>query len=286
MVIDQLLSEGIKSLQDKEYTNPQLEVRLILSRLMDVDKSYLYAYGDKEVSHDLVRRFRKMIQKRTEGYPLQYLLGTQEFMGMELEVSEGVLIPRGDTEILVDHLRKHIEKTFDGGEFTLLDIGVGSGAISLAIAKLFPNARVYGVDLYEKPIQVANRNRERLGLENVDYYLGDLFSPFLGEEWRDFFDIIVSNPPYIPEADREGLQVEVGRYEPETALFAGEDGLDFYRRITAQAKGYLRAKGLLAYEIGHDQGREVADILRKQGFNQIEIIDDFENRNRVVTGRA
>ena len=286
MVIDQLLAEGIKSLENIEYTNPQLEVRLILSRLMGVDKSYLYAYGNMEVPEDLVHDFRDTILRRTQGYPLQYLLGTQEFMGMELEVSEGVLIPRGDTEILVQLLLDHIEESFGDDEFTLLDIGVGSGAISLAIGRLCPNAKVYGVDLYQKPLQVANRNKERLGLQNVEYYRGDLFSPFEGGQWRGYFDIIVSNPPYIPEVDRDGLQVEVGRYEPETALFAGEDGLDFYRRITAKAREYLRDKGLLAYEIGHDQGVYVADILRNEGFSDIKVTDDLENRNRVVTGRA
>ena len=286
MVVDQLLAEGIKSLQNRQYTNPQLEVRLILSRLMGVDKSYLYAYGDKELPEDLVRRFRDLILKRTEGYPLQYLLGTQEFMGMDLEVSEGVLIPRGDTEILVEYLLDHIDESIGDREFTVLDIGIGSGAISLAIAKFCPNSKVYGVDLYDEPLQVANRNKENLGLHNVEYYRGDLFSPFEGDEWSGYFDIIVSNPPYIPEGERGGLQVEVGRYEPETSLFAGEDGLDFYRRITAQAKRYLKDNGLLAYEIGHDQGKDVADLLRREGFNEVQVIDDFESRNRVVTGRA
>ena len=286
MVIDQLLREGIGSLQNIEFTNPQLEARLILSRLMDVDKSYLYAHGDETLPEDLVQTFRDLVRKRAEGYPLQYLMGSQEFMGMDLEVSEGVLIPRGDTELLVHQLLDHIEKEIGDVEFSLLDIGIGSGAISLAIAKHCPKSKVYGVDLYQKPLQVANRNKEKLGLHNVEYFRGDLFSPFAGDKWKGYFDIIVSNPPYIPEGERGGLQVEVARYEPETALFAGEDGLDFYRRITSQARGYLKENGLLAYEVGHDQGPGVADLMRKEGFHQVQVIDDLEKRNRVVTGRA
>jgi len=286
VVINQLLNEGIESLCNKQYTNPQLEVRLILSRLLEVDKSYLYAYGDKEVPEEIIQLFRSWIQKRVAGYPLQYLLGTQEFMGMEFEVSEGVLIPRGDTEILVEYLLDYIRENFGDHEFTLLDIGIGSGAISLAIAKFCPNAKVYGVDFYDKPLAVAKRNLERLGLDNVSYFKGDLFSPFESGQWREYFNIVVSNPPYIPESDKKGLQSEVGEFEPESALFGGEDGLDFYRRITQESIGYLKKNGLLAYEIGYDQGDAVANIMIKEGFGDVIVMDDLENRNRVVVGKA
>ncbi|WP_422485110.1 peptide chain release factor N(5)-glutamine methyltransferase [Gudongella sp. DL1XJH-153] len=286
MVIDQLLNEGIENLRNIQYSNPQLEVRLILSRLLEVDKSYLYAYGDREVSEQIIQEFRSWIQKRVAGYPLQYLLGTQEFMGMELEVSEGVLIPRGDTEILVEYLLDYIRENFGDDEFTLLDIGIGSGAISLAIAKLCPKSKVYGVDFYDKPLALAKRNMERLGLHNATYFKGDLFSPFEGEHWSEYFNIVVSNPPYIPEGDKKELQSEVGGFEPETALFGGKDGLDFYRRITQESKGYLKKRGLLAYEIGHDQGDAVSEIMRKEGFGDVIVKDDLESRNRVVAGKA
>ncbi|MGM0396013.1 MAG: peptide chain release factor N(5)-glutamine methyltransferase [Bacillota bacterium] len=286
MVVDQLLKEGVESLLENKHTNPQLEVRLILSRLMEVDKSYLYAYGDREVPEEIAQEFRNWIQWRKNGYPLQYLLGTQEFMGMELEVCEGVLIPRGDTEILVEYLLEYIKRTFGDREFRLLDIGVGTGAISLAIAKFYPNGKIYGVDLYDKPVQIAEKNRKTLGINNVIYYRGDMFEPFEGSEWKGSFDIIVSNPPYIPEGEKGSLQREVEEHEPGTALFGGEDGLDFYRRITRESREYLLKKGLLAYETGHDQGDAVAEIMRKEGFTDILVIDDLENRNRVVVGKA
>lgn len=284
MVINQLLAEGVNGLHNIKYTNPQLEVRLILSKLMDVDKSYLYAYGDKCVSEEIVLEFRSWIQKRKDGYPLQYLLGVQEFMGLELEVSEGVLIPRGDTENLVYYLIDYIEANYFDKEFTLLDIGIGTGAISLALAKEFPKGKIYGVDLYDKPFQIAEKNRQKHGLDNVIYYKGDLFSPFAENKWKGFFNIIVSNPPYIPEGERKNLQREVAEFEPDTAIFAGDDGLEFYRRIAVDSKIYLKEKGLLAFEIGHDQGQEISNILRKEGFQEIVTLQDLEERNRVVAG--
>lgn len=284
MVINQLLAEGVRDLQNIKYTNPQLEVRLILSKLMDVDKSYLYAHGDGTVPEEIVLKFRSWIKRRKGGYPLQYLLGVQEFMGLELEVSEGVLIPRGDTENLVYYLADYIEANYFDKEFTLLDIGIGTGAISLAIAKEFPKGKIYGVELHDKPFQIAERNRQKYSLDNTTYYKGNLFSPFSENKWKGFFNIIVSNPPYIPEGERKNLQREVSEFEPEAALFAGEDGLGFYRKIAVDSKMHLKEKGLLAFEIGHDQGQAVSDILRKEGFQEIVLLQDLEERDRVVAG--
>lgn len=282
MVIKDLLMEGIKVLELNPSINSQLEVRLILSKIMEVDKSYLYAYTDRSVDVNIANEFIEMVNRRSKGYPLQYLLGVQEFMGMEFLIKEGVLIPRGDTEVLVQYLIDYINKRFVSKEFSILDIGVGSGAISLAIANYCPNGNVFGVDINKEAIDLALQNMKRFGLNNVKYYYGDLFSPFI--KGKDKFDIIVSNPPYIPTSDRESLQVEVKDFEPETALFGGEDGLDFYRMISKKALDYLKDDSLLAYEVGFNQGKDVKDIMEKCGYESIEVIKDLEERDRVVVG--
>lgn len=281
MVIDELLKLGLEKLQKREYTNPTLEVRLILAKLLDVDKSYIYAYGNKEVSKDIVSTFLELIEKRAEGYPIQYLLGEKEFMGLDLYIEEGVLVPRSDTEILVEFIIDYINKNYKDIRIDVLDLCSGSGAISLSIAKYCPNTSVYGIDIGNIPIKVANINKERLGLTNVDFIKGDIFEP-LPEDKR--FSIIVSNPPYIPKEEIRSLQPEVGFFEPKLALDGGDDGLDFYRKISKEAKLYLNKKGLLAYEIGYNQANEVRDILIKEGYINIEIIKDLQGLDRVIVG--
>ncbi len=284
MVINNLLKLGLEKLQDMEFSNPQLEVRLILSKLMNVDKSYVYAFGDKEVSEDIANEFIKLIEKRATGYPLQYMLGHTEFMGLDFYVEEGVLIPRPDTEILVEYVLNHIKTKNDEKEIRVLDLGIGSGAISLSIANYAPNTYVYGVDIDDTPIKVSNINRERLGLKNVEFLKGDLFQPLEDSYFKNSFQIIASNPPYIPKKVILGLQTEVRDFEPRLALDGGEDGLDFYRLITSRAKEFLVDKGLLIYEIGHDQGFALKDILSDHGFKDIEILKDLQGLDRVVLG--
>lgn len=285
MVIDQLVREGARGLSENKYTNPQLESRLILSILMEVDKSYLYAHGSDEIPVEIQEKFRDWIRKRQDGYPLQYLIGSQEFMGMDFKVREGVLIPRADTEILVENIISYVKDRFGKSRFNLLDLGIGSGAISLSVAKYCPQGNIHGVDLYDVPLMVAEENRKNHGLANVKYHKGDLFSPFEDKEWEGYFDIIVSNPPYIPSGEMETLQKEVKDHEPHTALEGGEDGLGFYRRITKESVRYLKEGGLLIYETGHDQGEAIAEIMKSYGFTHVEVINDLENRNRVVRGR-
>lgn len=282
MVIKDLLMEGIKILEVNPNINSQLEVRLILSHLMEVDKSYLYAYIEKTVEESIKDEFLKLVNKRSLGYPLQYLIGVQEFMGLEFKVSQGVLIPRGDTEVLVEYLIDYIKEKYGDNKFSILDIGVGSGIISLAIGKYYPSGKVFGVDINKKAINLANENMKKFGLTNVIYKYGNLFSPF--EAGKDTFDIIVSNPPYIPTSDKNNLQIEVKDFEPENALFGGLDGLDFYRLISREALNFLKEDSLLAYEVGHNQGEDVKSIMEELGYSKIKVIKDLEERDRVVVG--
>ncbi len=283
MVINELLKKGLEILGSHEFSNPQLEVRLILSKLMDVDKSYIYAFGEKQVSDDIVKEFLKLIEKRSKGYPIQYILGNVEFMGLDFYVEEGVLVPRPDTEILVEYVIDYIKKKHQEEKVRVLDIGIGSGAISLSVANYATNALVFGVDIDDIPIKVSNINKERLGLENVEFIKGDLFQP-LEESFIKSFHIIASNPPYIAKDVILGLQTEVRDFEPRLALDGGQDGLDFYRSITARAKEFLVDNGLLIYEIGYDQGLEVKNLILDNGFKDVEILQDLQGLDRVVLG--
>lgn len=261
-----------------------LDSILVLCKLLNVDKSYIYTYGDKELSTDVVDNFLELMEKRASGYPIQYILGEKEFMGLDFYLEEGVLVPRGDTEVLVEYIIKYIEEEYGEKELNLLDIGIGSGAISLSIANYCKNSRVLGIDISRTALKVANINKKRFNLSNVDFHRGDLFHALEGLNMEGQFNIIVSNPPYISKKDIENLDVQVKDFEPRLALDGGEDGLDFYRKITLDSKDFLVDGGLLIYEIGYDQGDLVKEILKKEGFEEISIIKDLQGHDRVVMG--
>ena len=284
MVINELLAEGITYLKDLEYANPLFEARLILAKVLNVDKSYIYTYGDKEVSEDQSQEFLKLIKKRSTAYPIAYLLNEKQFMGLDLYIEEGVLIPRPDTEILVEYVLDYIKKHYNDKKINVLDIGIGSGAISLSVANYCPNVRVYGMDIGYKPIRVSNINKERLNLTNVSFHQGDLFHAIENLNLKNKCEIIISNPPYIRKEDIKSLQKDVQEFEPLLALDGGVDGLDFYRRITKEAKDYLAPGGLLVYEIGFDQGIELKNIMLQEAYSDIEIIKDLSGLDRVVAG--
>lgn len=284
MVISELLNKGVTLIEGKEYSDPILESILVLSTILNVDRTYVYTHLDKEVSQASQERFISIMEKRKAGHPLQYLLKEKQFMGLDFYVEEGVLIPRPETEIMVEYIIDYIEKNYGVKQVNVLDIGIGSGAISLSIAKYLENTRVYGIDIGYIPIKVANINKDRFGLENVEFYQGDLFEPLESAGVKEKFHIIISNPPYIKSKDIEKLQEEVRNFEPMLALDGGEDGLVFYRKITAQSKGYLKSKGMLIYEIGYDQGLDVKEILIEEGFKDISILKDYQGHDRVVLG--
>jgi len=268
----------------KKSQNSPLDSILVLSKLLDVDKSYIFTYGHREVGDNIVDTFIELMNKRAKGYPIQYILGGREFMGLEFHIEEGVLIPRPDTEVLVEKTIEYINKRFSDKFVNVLDLGCGSGAISLSVANYCKNAIVYGVDISSIGIKVANINKNKFGLNNVKFYKGDLFNALEGVDIKDGFQIIVSNPPYIPSNVIEGLQTEVKDFEPRLALDGGMDGLDFYRKITRESKSFLKDKGLLIYEIGYDQGKMVEEILISHDFKNTTILKDLQGLDRVVLG--
>lgn len=257
---------------------------LILSKLLNVDKSYIFTYGDREVADSIGEDFLRLTEKRESGYPLQYIVGTREFMALDFLVGDGVLIPRIDTETLVEYIIDYINEKHSGKKVDILDLGYGSGAISLSIAYYCKNANVYGIDISDHAYRLANKNKDRLALENVVFLKGDLFSALEEVEIEKKFDIIVSNPPYIESDSIDRLDIGVREYEPRLALDGGQDGLDFYREITSKAGNYLEANGLLIYEIGYKQAEDVKKIFIKNGLRDIYVIKDLSGNDRVVLG--
>lgn len=280
MAIKELLKKGTELLKQNPNSNPRLESQVILSKLLNVDKSFLYAHGDLQVEESLQDEYFLLIDKRKNGYPLQYLLGEVEFFGYNFKVREGVLIPRADTEILVSYIIDYINDN-NLMNYKLLEIGVGSGAIILSIAKNCPNGELIGVDISEEALKIAKENQDNLNVSNVTLLKSDLFEVFLNKPNKEEFDIIVSNPPYIDREEMKELQKEV-QYEPQIALFGGDDGLEYYKSISADARYFLKTGGLLAFEIGLKQGDKVRDILSNLGYRDVSIITDLEKRDRVV----
>lgn len=265
----------------------KIEIResiLILCKLLNVDKSYIFTYGDREVSDSIGKEFLKLTSKRQTGYPIQYILGEKEFMGIDFFLEDGVLIPREDTETLVKYVIDYVKNKYEKKRVYILDLGFGSGAISISLAYYLKNAYIYGVDISSDAYRIANVNKERLALENVKFLKGDLFKALEGDETPKLFDIIVSNPPYIESDTVDILDREVRDFEPRLALDGGSDGLFFYRKITSIAKDYLSQDGLLICEIGYNQRRTVKNMFESKGYRDINIIKDLSGNDRVVLG--
>lgn len=289
--IEELLNDGIKLLAKRDYNNPSLDMQLILMYLLKRDKIYLYTHKDELVDEDIVKKYYEMLEKRNSGYPLQYMLNSQEFMGLELYVEEGVLVPRPDTEILVEKLINiaKSDRFKDKKVVNILDIGTGSGAIAISLAYYIKNSQLSAVDISDTAIKVASINKERLGLENIQILKADLFdnnfSNFIKDKIIfDYFDIIVSNPPYIESDEIDKLQIEVAKYEPRLALDGGDSGLIYYEKIKELAENLIGENGILSVEIGHNQAEEVSRLFGEiKNVKNIEIDKDLYGHNRVVT---
>lgn len=281
MEINELIKIGVDKIKGRQYSNPVLEATLLLGKLMNVDKVYILTHGRDTVPEEIVEKYMEAIKKRSQGYPIQYIIKEKEFMGLNFYVEEGVLIPRADTEIIVEYILEYIDKIYPQEEIKVLDIGIGSGAIGLSIAYYKKNTFVYGVDISPEAIKIASINRDRFKLENVKLLESDLFDKINKEEK---FHIIVSNPPYIPTGDIDKLQEEVKNYEPRIALDGGKEGMAFYRRIIPESREYLEEEGLLIFEIGYDQGKQVEAIMEQEGFKAIKILKDLQGLDRAVLG--
>jgi len=263
-------------LADKGVENPRLEAEWLLCEALSLDRVGLYLNFDKPLSDAELASYKAMVVRRAKREPLQYILGTQEFMGLEFQVTPAVLIPRHDTEVLVTEAIKR-----GAGAASILDIGTGSGCVAIVLAKELPETEVSTVDISPDAITVARGNAEGNGAV-VHFFQGSLFEPFAGRR----FDMVVSNPPYIRKDELETLQPEVRGFEPMSALDGGTDGLDFYRAIVAGAPAHLNPGGWLLFEVGAGQAPDVLGLLQQGGFAaETFSAADPAGIERVVGGR-
>lgn len=270
--LEEALREGRQYLKKQGIIEYELDGWYLFSFHFQMNRaSYLLNLSLRIEEEDFIS-YMELIKRRGEKIPLQYITGNQEFMGLTFLVSEDVLIPRQDTEILVEEVLK-----ISSGK-DVLDVCTGSGCIILSLSKLGNIAKGMGVDISKKALMIANKNKENLKAE-VTFLESDLFKEVEGQ-----YDIIVSNPPYIKTEDIKGLMEEVKVHEPYLALDGKEDGLYFYKKIIEQLPAHLKSGGSIFFEIGYNQGEEVSALLRKAGFQSIEVIKDLAKLDRVVKG--
>lgn len=278
MTIKQILSKGMIMLKGSNVDSPKLKARLLLQYILKKPRQYLIVYDNEEVGKKEQWEYFVNIEKLANGVPLQHITHTQEFMKMDFYVDENVLIPRPDTEILVEEVIKIAQKI---NKPKILDLCTGSGAIAISIAKNIPDAEIYGIDISQKALDIAKKNAKELQV-NVKFIKSNLYSKL--DKMK--FDIIVSNPPYIKRRDINYLSEEV-RKEPNLALDGGIDGLDFYRKITEQSIDYLKLGSYLCYEIGFDQKDEVIDIINKQQqYSKTYCKKDLGGNDRVIIAQV
>ena len=252
----------------------ELDARLLLEEICGTDRNTLLVHGGREVTEEERAQYKEMLEKRSAHIPLQQIIGRQSFMGLDFYVDENVLIPRQDTELLVEEA---LQELHDG--MRILDLCTGSGCILLSLLKYSNDCEGIGADISEDALKVAERNRVQLGLENAAFVKSGLFEAVEGK-----FDMLVSNPPYICSDVIDTLMPEVREHEPRLALDGSADGLRFYRRILADCGAYLKPGGMLFFEIGYDQGEAVKRLMEENGFLEVEVKKDYGGLDRVVLG--
>lgn len=278
MTLNEAFRKGIGILNNAGNEAPAHDAGVLLCSAVHCDRAFLYAHGTNELDDALLNNYFLMLESRAAGMPLQYLTGVQEFMSLPFEVGQGVLVPRQDTELLVETaINLCGEREEPPG---ILDIGTGSGCIAVSLAYYLPECIVTAVDKMPDAIAIARRNALTNGVaDRIRFVKSNLFEEIAGEK----FDFIVSNPPYIRTDDIKDLQREVRCYEPIEALDGGIDGLYFYRHIIKEAPGFLKVGGTLAFETGYDQAADVAALMAGS-FWHLKIHKDLAGIDRVVTG--
>ena len=266
---------GCEKLVEAEVPEYELDARLLLEYVCGTDRNTLLVHPDLEVDVNQAETYASLIEKRSRRIPLQHLTGEQDFMGLRFRVSEHVLIPRQDTEILVEEAMKYLHEGM-----RVLDMCTGSGCTLLSLLHYSNDCTGVGVDVSEQALQVARENASLLTLEDrVKFVHSDLFDQVEGR-----FDLIVSNPPYIATEEIEKLMPEVRDHEPRLALDGTEDGLYFYRKIIEDSRDYLTPGGYLLFEIGYDQGLSVSELMRQAGYKEVTVYRDYAGLDRVVSG--
>lgn len=278
--IEELLNSGTSVLKENKIDTARLDAELLLGYIIGKERIYLITHKEELINKEEADKYYELIEKRRKRMPVKYILKECEFMGIDFYVEEGVLIPRGDTEILVDEVLKHINKE-DKKE--VCDLCCGSGAIGIALASLRENINVDLIDYYPIPEKVTLINIEKHNLnDRVKFIKSDLLDEPMIQNKK--YDILVSNPPYIEDSEIEKLMDDVQKYEPHTALKGGEDGLDFYKKIVEKSSMVLKKNGILAFEIGYNQGEAVKRLMEDSNYTNVKVVKDLAGLDRVVIG--
>jgi release factor glutamine methyltransferase len=277
--LGELLEWAVTELKAAGVDTPHLDARILLAEAVNLPTKDIYAHPEIIPSSEAIQQFYEWVRRRRHREPLPYIIGKKEFYGLSFEISSSVLIPRPETEVLVEtsiRLLKGVPNP------TIADIGVGSGAIALSLAYHLKDATIYCTEKSADALKIARRNAARLNVGHKVHFLeGDLLKPLTGKT----FDLIVSNPPYIPTTEIDTLQPEITKYEPRQALDGGPDGLLYYRIIVPQSPNYLKNGGWLAVEVGAGQATEVVSLFQIEGFKDIHTVADLAGIERVVVGR-
>lgn len=278
----ELVKQGQIKLFKAGINNADFDAWVLVEKICGISRTEYFVKMHDEVSEDIVTSYFEAIDKRITHYPLQYIVGEWEFMGMPFKVNENVLIPRQDTEILVEKALEIIGSEFEKikGKISVMDMCTGSGCIGISVAKKCQNTSVTCVDISKAALEVAKENGKLNGVKNISFIESDLFENVNGK-----FNVIISNPPYITSAEIKKLMPEVKDFEPHLALDGDSDGLKFYKLIINQSKEYLNENGYILFEIGCDQGEQVKKLLFEKGYTDIEVLKDLGGNDRVVIGK-
>ncbi len=279
MQITRLLKSASQQLENIS-DSPRLDVEVLLAHSLQKNRTYLATWSDKDLTQTQINTFNELLEKRQRGEPVAHITGTREFWSLDLMISKDTLIPRPETELMVELILQRYPQTHD---VNLLDLGTGSGAIALALAFERPNWNIIATDQSAAALNIARHNAERLKIKNIEFYAGNWFEAIEPHICNPQFDIIASNPPYIAAADPHLSMGDV-RFEPVSALASGADGLNDIRLICRQSSRYLKNKGMLIIEHGFDQKQKVSDIFTKSGFKNIEQIADLAHQPRLHIG--
>jgi release factor glutamine methyltransferase len=258
---------------------PLREAEILVTEVLGITRAVLYSHNP-DIGPDASAQIDAFAERRMKGEPMCYIIGHMEFMGLRMKVGSGVLIPRPETELMVEAAINEIGGRQPAPD--ILDLCTGGGCIAIALAKALPEAAVYGLDASETALSYAVENARHNEISNITFLKGDLFAP-LGKGQK--FDLIISNPPYIKSGDIGGLQIEIKAHEPIEALDGGEDGLDFYRRICAEAPAFIKDDGILMLEIGDGQAEDIRGLASGAGLKDIRFIKDYSGIERIFVGR-
>ncbi|HWP82685.1 MAG TPA: peptide chain release factor N(5)-glutamine methyltransferase [Bacteroidota bacterium] len=284
--VKDLMKVCIDLLTKKGIDEARLNVELLLAHALQVPRLYLYTNFDKPLNKSELRTFRELLERRLNREPVQYILGSSTFMGLKFGVDQRVLIPRPETETLVEQALLAVKEVSEKKRVTILDIGTGSGNIAVSVAKFDKECDVVAIDSSAAALEVAVGNAERNEvLDRIVFKEMDVFEP-IDQLLLRRFDLVLSNPPYVPEAEYETLAMEIRRFEPQAALVAGKDGLDYCRRIIELAPFLVSDKGQLLIEIGFGQHSMVIELMENAGFSEVVVTPDLQGVPRVISARV